>query len=168
MFGFGDIWDASGVYGWNQTTELSTGISLPRFKSLSTPISARISLLKQDLLKLSSYKEHLMGLSVGLISTRYHDLAYNLTWRTLKDPSRMASKSIRRNLGHSLLSSLKYTFKFDRRDSHLRPTSGYAFMSTSQIGGIGDSKFLRFIRQVKKWMPTFILFYLIYCKLFIH
>lgn len=155
------------MYGWNQTTELSTGISLPRFKSLTTPISARISLLTQDWLKLSSYKEHLMGLSVGLISTRYHDLAYNLTWRNLRDPSRMSSKSIRRNLGHSLLSSLKYTFKIDERDSHLRPTSGYAFMSTSHIGGIGDSRFLRFVRQVKKGIPTFLLSHQIYGNLFI-
>lgn len=148
IFGYGDIWDASGSYGWDQASLLSAGLSLPRFKSIPTPLIARVSLLNQDWLKLSSYKESLLGLSVGLLSTSHHDLAYDLTWRTLTDPSRMSSKSIRRHLGHSLLSSIKYTYKIDQRDSHLRPTSGYAFLSKSQVGGLGpDSKSLRFIRQ---------------------
>ncbi|KAJ8647639.1 hypothetical protein MRB53_000662 [Persea americana] len=148
FFGYGDIWDASGAYGWDQTSELSAGLSLPRFKALSTPVVARISLLSQDWLKFSSYKERLLGLSVGLISTQHHDLDYNLTWRTLSDPSHTSSKSVRRQLGHSLLSSVKYTYKVDRRDSHLRPTRGYAFASMSQIGGLGpDSRSLRFVRQ---------------------
>ncbi|CAA6654715.1 unnamed protein product [Spirodela intermedia] len=145
--GYGDIWDATGAYGWDQTTELGIGVRMPRLKTFSIPLTARISLLSQDWLKFSSYTERMLGLYVGLISTKYHDLAYHLTWRTLTDPSRMSSPSIRRQLGHSLLSSLKYTFKIDRRDSHLRPMRGYAFVSTSQLGGFGDSRFLRFVRQ---------------------
>ncbi|KAM0953188.1 putative bacterial surface antigen (D15), surface antigen D15 [Dioscorea sansibarensis] len=148
FLGYGDIWDASVAYGWDQTAELSAGVSLPRFGALSNPLMARVSLLTQDWLKLSSYKEHLLGFSLGFLSTRYHDLTYNLTWRTLIDPSQMASKSVRRQLGHSLLSSIKYTFKIDKRNSHLRPRHGYAFLSSSQIAGlVPDSKSLRFIRQ---------------------
>ena len=149
LFGYGDILDASGAYGFDQTSEISAGVSLPRFKAISTPLMARVSLLSHDWLKFSSYKERLLGLSFGLISTRNHDLTYNLTWRNLSDPSRVSSKSIRRQLGHSLLSSVKYTFRVDHRDSHLRPTRGFAFLSTSQVGGLGpDSRILRFIRQV--------------------
>lgn len=59
----------------------------------------------------------------------------------------MASKSIRKQLGHNLLSAMKYTYTIDHRDSHLRPTKGYAFVSTSQVGGIWGSKGLRFFRQ---------------------
>ncbi|KAH7672591.1 outer membrane protein insertion porin family protein [Dioscorea alata] len=147
-FGYGDIWDASLAYGWDQTTELGVGVYLPRFRVLSSPLSARISLLTQDWLKFSSYKEHLLGLSLGLFSKRQHDLSYNLTWRALADPSQMASKSVRRQLGHNLLSSIKYTFKVDHRDSFLRPRTGYAFLSTTQIAGLGpDSKSVRFLRQ---------------------
>lgn len=150
LFGYGDIWDGSWAYWWDQTAEISTGVSLPRFKRINTPLTARISLLSQDWMKLSSYKDQLLGLSVGLISTRHNDLAYNLTWRTLADPSQRSSKSIRSQLGHSLLSSLKHTFKIDRRDSPLRPTSGFAFVSTSQIGGLApDSRSSRFLRQVQ-------------------
>ncbi|XP_072997881.1 uncharacterized protein [Typha latifolia] len=148
LLGYADIWDASGAYGWDQASEISAGISLPRFKAIPTPLMARVSLLSQDWLKFSSYKESLMGLSFGLLSTTHHDLIYNLTWRTLTDPSRMSSKSIRRQLGHNLLSSIKYTYKIDRRDSHLRPTRGYAFLSSSHVGGLGpDSRSLRFFRQ---------------------
>ncbi|KAL6619077.1 hypothetical protein ACP70R_034216 [Stipagrostis hirtigluma subsp. patula] len=147
LFGYGDIWDASGAYGWDQTTEVGIGVSLPRFKSIPTPLMARASLSSQDWLKFSSYKERLLGLSFGLLSTMNHDLSYNLMWRTLTDPSHASSKAIRRQLGHNLLSALKYTYKIDERDSHLRPTKGYAFQSTSQIGGLWDTKGLRFFRQ---------------------
>ncbi|KAI5019032.1 hypothetical protein ZWY2020_043920 [Hordeum vulgare] len=50
-------------------------------------------------------------------------------------------------LGHNLLSALKYTYKIDERDSHIRPTKGYAFLSTSQVGGLWDNKGLKFFRQ---------------------
>ncbi|KQK05810.1 sorting and assembly machinery component 50 homolog A [Brachypodium distachyon] len=147
LAGYGDLWDASVAYGWDQTSELGIGVRLPRFKSISTPLMARASLLSQDWLKFSSYKERLLGLSFGLVSTMHHDLSYNLMWRTLTDPTHGASKSIRRQLGHNFLSALKYTYKIDRRDSHLRPTQGYAFLSTSQVGGLWDNKGLRFFRQ---------------------
>ncbi|KAF3773112.1 Sorting and assembly machinery component 50-like protein [Nymphaea thermarum] len=156
LFGYGDIWDSSGSYGWNQTTEISSGVSLPRLGRLSTPLTARVSLLSQDWLKFSSYKEGLLGFSVGLFSTRRHDLLYNLTWRTLTDPSHMSSKSIRRQLGHSLVSSVRYMYKLDKRDSQLRPTSGYAVSSVFHIGGLDpDSRSLRFVRQVKNFIHLF-------------
>ncbi|KAG9156181.1 hypothetical protein Leryth_015591 [Lithospermum erythrorhizon] len=148
LIGYGDLWDGSLAYGWNQSSEISAGVSLPRFKGLITPVAARVSLLSQDWLKLSSYKEQTLGLSLGLLSSENHDLSYSLSWRTLSDPSQVSSSTVRRQLGHSLISALKHTFKIDRRDSPIRPTSGYAFLSTSQIGGlIPDYRSLRFFRQ---------------------
>ncbi|CAL4960656.1 unnamed protein product [Urochloa decumbens] len=147
IFGYGDIWDASGAYAWDQSSEIGIGVSLPGFRSIPNPLTARASLLNHDWQKFSSYKERLLGLSFGLLSTMHHDLSYNLTWRTLTDPSQMASKSIRKQLGHNLLSAMKYTYTIDQRDSHLRPTKGYAFVSTSQVGGLWGSKGLRFLRQ---------------------
>ncbi|KAL4620815.1 hypothetical protein ACB092_06G183400 [Castanea dentata] len=147
-FGYGDLWDGSVAYGPNQTSEVSAGVFLPRVKGLSTPVLARASLLSQDWQEFSSYKEQSLGFSLNLLSTKYHDLAYNLGWRTLTDPSQMSSRAVRRQLGHSLLSSLKYTFKIDRRDSSMRPTKGHAFVSTTQIGGLApDHRSLRFLRQ---------------------
>lgn len=148
LFGYGDLWDGSWAYGWDQTSEISAGVSLPRFKGNATPLSTRVSLLSQDWLKFSSYKERSLGMSLGLISSKRHDLAYSLMWRTLTDPTQMASRSIRRQLGHGLLSSIKYTYTVDKRNSPLRPTHGYAFVSSSQISGLSpDSRSLRFLRQ---------------------
>lgn len=137
------------AYSWDHTSELSTGVSLPRFKGLITPVTARLYLLSQDWLKFSSYKERALGLSLGLLSSPDHDLSYNLSWRTLSDPSQISSRTVRRQLGHGLLSGLNYTFKIDRRNSPLRPTRGYAFVSTTHLGGlVPDFRSLRFLRQV--------------------
>jgi outer membrane protein insertion porin family len=128
--------------------ELSVGAAVPRIGAIPTPLMARMSFLSEDWLK-SSLKEHLMGVSVGLLSTMNHNLAYNLSWRTITDPARMSSSSIREQLEHSLLSSMKYTYKIDQRDSSIRPTRGYALLLSSQVGGLApDSKSTRFIRQV--------------------
>lgn len=93
---------------------------------------------------------------MGLVGDNQHDISYNLTWRDLKDPSRCASKSVRRQLGHSLLSAVKYTYKRDDRDSVFRPRRGIAFISTTQIAGLGpDSRLLRFARQVTTFTSNF-------------
>ncbi|XVE80174.1 hypothetical protein DITRI_Ditri14bG0118600 [Diplodiscus trichospermus] len=148
LLGYGDLWDGSIAYGFDHSAEVSAGVYMPRLKALVAPVTARAYLLTQDWLNLSSYKERSVGLSLGLFSNRYHNVEYHLAWRTLTDPSQMSLSSIRMQLGHNLLSSLKYTFKIDRRNSLVRPTRGYAFVSKTQIGGLApDSHSLRFLRQ---------------------
>uniref|UniRef100_A0A2P2K774 POTRA domain-containing protein n=1 Tax=Rhizophora mucronata TaxID=61149 RepID=A0A2P2K774_RHIMU len=148
IFGYGDLWDGSLAYGFDHMTEVSAGVYLPRFRQFVTPVTARVFLLSQDWEQFSSFKERSLGLSLGLFSTRNHNLFYNFAWRTMTDPSQVASKPVRRQLGHNLLSSLKYTFKIDCRNSSLRPVRGYAFVSTTHIGGLAlDSRTLRFFRQ---------------------
>ncbi|XP_047061560.1 SAM50-like protein SPAC17C9.06 [Lolium rigidum] len=146
LFGYGDIWDASAAYIGDRSFDIGIGAYLPRFKSIPIPLMARASVISTDWLKFSSYKERLLGLSFDLFSSWCHNVSYNLGWRTLTDPSQMASESIRRQLGRDLLSALSYTYKIDKRDSELRPTEGCAFISTSQVGGLWK-KGLRFFRQ---------------------
>ncbi|KAF0889890.1 hypothetical protein E2562_033859 [Oryza meyeriana var. granulata] len=147
LFGYCETWDASGDLGLDQTLELSTGVEIPRIGAIPTPLGARMSFLSEDWLK-SSLKEHMMGVSVGLLSTMNHNLAYNLSWRTITDRALMSSNSIRGQLGHSLLSSIKYTYKVDQRDSSIRPTRGYAYLFSSQVGGLApESKNARYVRQ---------------------
>ncbi|KAL2634359.1 hypothetical protein R1flu_005838 [Riccia fluitans] len=148
LLGYGETIDATGCYGWDTTSELSAGVNYPRFHGLQSSLISRATILTQDWQKYSSYRERLKGFSLGLINEDNHEVSYNLTWRELEDPTRQASHAIRRQLGHHLLSSLKYTFKVDERDSAMRPTRGYAFTSSSQLAGIGpDEKLLRFARQ---------------------
>ncbi|XP_074287189.1 uncharacterized protein LOC141612337 [Silene latifolia] len=148
LFGLADILDGTISYGWNQSTEISVGATVPRIRRWATPMFARASLLSQDWQVLSSYKEQSLGVGLGLLSTKNHDLTYNLTWRTLIDPSQMAGASVRRQLGHSLISSLKHTFKVDKRNSPMRPTRGYAFSFSTLLAGLNpDNRSGRFIRQ---------------------
>ncbi|XP_054799019.1 uncharacterized protein LOC129303617 [Prosopis cineraria] len=148
LLGYGDLWDGSLAYGPNQTSEVSVGVFVPRLKGLLTPVVVRAFMHSQDWQEYSSYKERSSGMSLGLFSTKHHDLVYNLGWRTITDPSQISSRSIRRQVGHSLLSSLKYTFKIDQRNSTIRPTRGYAFLSTTQLGGLApDHRSLQFLRQ---------------------
>ncbi|CAN6339307.1 unnamed protein product [Urochloa humidicola] len=147
LFGYWETWDASAALGLDRTAELSAGVEMPRIGAIPTPMMAWISFLSGDWLK-SSLKEHRMGVSVGLLSTMNHNIAYNLTWLTLKGPACMSSNSIQERLGHSLLSSIKYAYKVDKRDSSIRPTSGYAFLSSSQVGGLAPgSKYSWYLRQ---------------------
>ncbi|KAH1120935.1 hypothetical protein J1N35_004095 [Gossypium stocksii] len=147
LLGFGDLWDGSIAYGFDRTAEVSAGVYLPRLKTLVAPVTVRAYLLTQDLLTFSSYKERSVGLSLGLFSNRFHNLEYHLTWRNLVDPSQMSS-SVKMQLGHDYLSSLKYTLKIDKRNSPVRPTKGYAFIAKTHIGGLApDSQSLRFLRQ---------------------
>lgn len=169
LFGYGDLWDGSLAYGPNQTSEVSVGVFVPRLKGLLTPVVARAFMHSQDWQEYSSYKERSTGMSLGFFSTKHHDFVYNLGWRTITDPSQMSSKSIRRQIGHGLLSSLKYTFKIDQRNSPVRPTNGYAFLSATQLGGLApDHRSLRFLRQV--WLISFMYLHssvalqLKYCK----
>jgi outer membrane protein insertion porin family len=148
LAGLAETLDATGCYGLATTSELSAGVTYPRFKGLPASLATRLTLLTQDWQRYSSYRERLTGFSVGLVGDNQHDISYNLTWRDLKDPSRSASKSVRRQLGHSLLSAVKYTYRRDTRDSVFRPRRGIAFISTTQIAGLGpDAKLLRFARQ---------------------
>ncbi|XP_002960275.2 sorting and assembly machinery component 50 homolog B [Selaginella moellendorffii] len=148
LLGYGETWDGTGCYGWDSTAENSVGVNFPRFRTWPAGFFTRVSLLSQDWHKYSSYKERLLGVSTGLIHDNNHELSYNLTWRNLADPSHRASKTVRGQLGHSLLSAVKYSYRLDTRDSSVRPTEGFAFSTSSQIAGLGpDARLSRFFRQ---------------------
>ena len=149
LLGLADIWDGSVSYGKDERAEFSTGVSLPRIGGWWSPVFTRVYLESQDWLKLSSYKQQSSGLALGLLSTKNHKLSYDLAWRTLTDPSKMASKSVSGELGHNLLSSIKYIYQVDARDSPWRPTRGYAYGFITQLAGLyPHGRTARFLRQV--------------------
>ncbi|KAK8648452.1 hypothetical protein V6N13_129204 [Hibiscus sabdariffa] len=78
----------------------------------------------------------------------YQNLEYHLAWRNLAEPSQTSSSSIRTQLGHDYLSSLKYTLNVDKRNSLMRPTKGFVFVAKTHINGLApDSQTLRFLHQ---------------------
>ncbi|CAI5482151.1 unnamed protein product [Closterium sp. Yama58-4] len=58
------------------------------------------------------------------------------------------AESLDRDLGHSLLSAVRYVYSIDKRDSQVRPRTGYAMRATTELAGLGtDPKLVSFLRQ---------------------
>ena len=67
---------------------------------------------------------------------------------SLRFATRLASKHIRHQLGHSLKSSVAYSYVADTRDSPTRPTRGALYRLRSELAGIGaDPQMTRFFKQ---------------------
>ena len=108
-------------------------------------LEGRLGQTNRSFQRHSSYSEQLRGVSATLVNGA-HSGEYELAWRQLTDPSRSASNAVREQLGHSLKSSLKHTYKVDRRDNPFKPTAGWALRTTSELAGVGPSDLLRFCR----------------------
>ena len=75
-------------------------------------------------------------------------LEYALVLREIADPTRLASRAVRNQLGHSLKSSLSYSIGGDARDRAVRPTTGALWRLRSELAGIGfDRNATRFFKQ---------------------
>ncbi|CAI7884708.1 unnamed protein product [Closterium sp. NIES-53] len=62
----------------------------------------------------------------------------------------VCSPAVQRDLGHSLLSAVRYVYSIDKRDSQVRPRTGYAMRATTELAGLGtDPKLISFLRQVR-------------------
>ncbi|CAI5504552.1 unnamed protein product [Closterium sp. Naga37s-1] len=60
----------------------------------------------------------------------------------------VCSPAVQRDLGHSLLSAVRYIYSIDKRDSQVRPRTGYAMRATTELAGLGtDPKLVSFLRQ---------------------
>ncbi|KAJ2232976.1 hypothetical protein IWW45_004550 [Coemansia sp. RSA 485] len=66
-----------------------------------------------------------------------HELSYSLSWRDICNLGAHASPSMRLEAGHSLKSSIGYTFSCDNRDSATVPSSGSYARVGSEFAGIG-------------------------------
>ena len=98
--------------------------------------------------RLSSFDETARGVSVTAVGGGPARLEYQLVFREIADPTRLASKAIRHQLGHSLKSSLVYSYVKDTRDSPTRPSAGALYRFRSELAGIGaDPQMTRFFKQ---------------------
>ncbi|KAI5074239.1 hypothetical protein GOP47_0010200 [Adiantum capillus-veneris] len=130
VLGYGETWDATCSYGWDEDSDLTAGIHLPWFGRLSNHLAARVAVHVPEWLNFSSYKVGITGVTIGF-SDKHHDLSYNVTWKPLQDDNGPDAPT--------LLPALKYSFKVDHRDSVSRPRRGYAFkFATQVVGGSSD------------------------------
>ncbi|KAK9784757.1 hypothetical protein WJX73_001773 [Symbiochloris irregularis] len=137
VLGYAESLTFSGQYGTASSSEFSA--TLAKQRPWAKPVSVELQLLQQftNFQKWSSFSELLRGGIVSLHSQDHaHSLSYELAWRSLTDASVKASPAVRDQLGGSLKSALRYTFRHDTLDDPMFPLQGYALRSTSELGGL--------------------------------
>ena len=159
--------EAHGKMGSQHSVTCELVATQQRLFGGSTLLEGKLGQTNRSFQRHSSFSEQLRGVSASLVNGA-HCGEYELAWRQLTDPSRSASNAIRQQLGHSLKSSLKHTYKarsaacaelharpaltrvppaqVDHRDNPMMPTAGWALRTTSELAGIGPSDLLRFCR----------------------
>jgi outer membrane protein insertion porin family len=65
-----------------------------------------------------------------------HTFSYELAWRNMFMLSKEASHSLISLSGHSIKSSFRYAWNFDRRDDPLLPSRGYQLKLAQEVAGI--------------------------------
>ncbi|GAA5815267.1 hypothetical protein MFLAVUS_008773 [Mucor flavus] len=97
----------------------------------------------------SSYEELARGAGLRYKTVSrfgYHELSYDMTWRSIDRVSPNASLSIRKEVGHSLKSSINHVFVRERRDDILLPSSGHYIRIAQELSGLlglGNSHFFK-------------------------
>ncbi|KAI8326150.1 hypothetical protein GQ54DRAFT_139399 [Martensiomyces pterosporus] len=66
-----------------------------------------------------------------------HELLYSASWREICNLGKTASPSLRSEAGHTLKSSVAYTFIHDDRDSQTVPTCGNFVKTSTELAGLG-------------------------------
>jgi len=94
----------------------------------------------------SQYASAAYKVASSALPNSSHEFKYGLDWRTVFGISPASSPTIRKAAGHSLKSSLHYTWTVDSRDDQVFPASGQFFRLANEIaGGIlcGDAGHLK-------------------------
>lgn len=97
----------------------------------------------------SSYEELARGAGLRYKTVSkfgYHELSYDMTWRSIDRVSPNASLSIRQQVGDSLKSSINHVFVRERRDDMLLPSNGHYVRIAQELSGLlglGNAHFFK-------------------------
>jgi len=147
-FGFAEKLDVEVLQGHERSSTYGFAWAQPRVFGADADVTARAYQQVSCSKRLSSFDETARGVSVTAVGGGPARLEYQLVFREIADPTRLASKAIRHQLGHSLKSSLAYSYVADTRDAPTRPTAGALYRFRSELAGIGaDPQMTRFFKQ---------------------
>ena len=147
-FGFAEKLDVEVLQGHERSSTYGFAWAQPRVFNADVDVTTRAYQQVSCSKRLSSFDETARGVSVTAVGGGPATLEYQLVFREIADPTRLASKHIRHQLGHSLKSSVAYSYVADTRDSPTRPTRGALYRLRSELAGIGaDPQMTRFFKQ---------------------
>ena len=137
--GFGERVEFEVVRGVGQSSTYAALWEQPKVFGSDVNAETRVFQSLECFKKLSSFDVTSRGASLGLSGSGPGTLEYNIAWRDVQDPTRLASRAVRRQLGYSLKSSVSHTYVSDHLDRPVRPMSGYLWKIRSELAGIGLS-----------------------------
>lgn len=147
-FGFAEKLDVEVLQGHERSSTYGLAWAQPRVANQDVDVTTRMYQQVSCSKRLSSFDETARGVSVTAVGGGPATLEYALVFREIADPTRLASKAIRHQLGHSLKSSITYSYVIDTRDRPTRPLSGHLYRFRSELAGIGaDPQMARFFKQ---------------------
>jgi len=135
--GYGEKFEVELIKGQNSSSTYSAAWEQPKLYGSDVNLDARAFQSVECFKKLSSFDVTSRGIRVGVAGDGPGTVDYEIAWRDVQDPTRMASREVRRQLGHSLKSAVTHTYVSDRLDRQVRPTSGYLWKIRSELAGIG-------------------------------
>ena len=119
-FGFAEKLDVEVLQGHERSSTYGFAWAQPRVFGADADVTARAYQQVSCSKRLSSFDETARGVSVTAVGGGPARLEHQLVFREIADPTRLASKAIRHQLGHSLKSSLAYSYVADTRDAPTR------------------------------------------------
>ncbi|UJR35129.1 hypothetical protein I4U23_027900 [Adineta vaga] len=108
----------------------------------------------------SSFKQDDHGVNIsyniplGIVPNAVHSFTWEGVWRSVLAASPSTSLDIRKDAGHTLKSSLKYTATIDTRDHPVIAHRGSYSQSSIELAGLGgDSQFVKWSTQHQVNVP---------------
>ena len=153
--GFAEKLDVEMIRGHERSSAYTLAWNQPRVWNRDVDVVTRAFQQISCSKRLSSFDETARGVSVTAAGGGPAQIEYVLAMREIADPTRLASRAIRHQLGPSLKSSIAYTIAVDERDRPVRPTRGYLYRLRSELAGIGaDPQMTRFSsRRLRRTPP---------------
>ena len=146
--GYAEKLDVEFIKGHERSSSYTLAWNQPRVGNVDVDVVTRAFQQVSCSKRLSSFDETARGISVTAVGGGPATVDYSLVWREIADPTRLASKSVRHQLGHSLKSSVSYTYQVDERDRPVRPQAGYLARVRSELAGVGwDTQMTKFLKH---------------------
>ncbi|KAG1473370.1 hypothetical protein G6F56_000993 [Rhizopus delemar] len=149
VFGGAELLETVASFGTRTSSAFQFTLAKPVNASPDSKIDINAHRVLYNNSLISSYEELARGAGLRyktLSRFGYHELSYNLSWRSIDRVLPGASLSIRHEAGHSLKSSINHVFVRERRDDPLLPSNGHYIRIANEFAGalgIGNTHFFK-------------------------
>ncbi|KAK4518077.1 uncharacterized protein ATC70_001427 [Mucor velutinosus] len=149
VFGGAELLETVASFGTRNSSAFQFSLSKPVNASPDSRLDINAHRVLCNNTLASSYEELARGAGLRYKTVSkfgYHELSYDMTWRTIDRVSPNASLSIRQQVGDSLKSSINHVFVRERRDDILLPSNGHYVRIAQELSGlfgVGNAHFFK-------------------------